>query len=247
MSGRWLLLCALGSAALSLGRAQQVRGTVVDRAWGAIGGATVRLLNPASEEVAHVTANEAGKFQIQIVGPGEYILRASHPGFRSRRVTVVLRSVGQALDVGDIQLNIASCDAPGVICDSFGDAPPPDPIASSGNLQIRTGCGVAFVMNAVLCPGDPARGAEDIRLTRSESGVYLTALNGATFVPPDPSSGDCSDAHPKENQIRIDGLGVGDDICLYTRDRHWAHVFFTDEVRRRDARPVAIWQITRSR
>ena len=157
-----------------------------------------------------------------------------------------MRSEGEALDVGSIRLDVAGCDAPGVICDSFGDVPPPDPVASRGNLQIRANCMVAFITSKVLCPGDSGGGNEDIQLTRNESGVYLAAMNGASLSEPDLPRGDCRDAYPKEKQIRIDGLGPGDDICLYTHDRHWSHVFFIDEVSR-GSHEISIWQITRKR
>ncbi len=107
-----------------------------------------------------------------------------------------------------------------------------------------------FTRNKVLCPGD-AKGAggeldADLRITRDENGVYLTAMNGAALATPGLPRGDCQDAYRKEAKIRIDGLGPGDDICLYTHDRNWSHVFLTEEVTRRSDR-IAIWQITRKR
>ena len=211
-----------------------------------IGGATLRLLNSVSEEVAHATSNDFGKFQVRIATPGSYVLTAWRPGFRSHKATVVLRSPNEVSDIGSIRLEVAGCDAPGVNCDWFGEAPPPDPVVSRGNMRIRTDCVVAFAISKVFCPGDPGRGNEDLRLTANESGVYLAAMNGASLSEPDLPRGDCRDAYPKEKQVRIDGLGPGDDICLYTHDRHWSHVFLTDQVRR-DSREISVWQITRKR
>jgi hypothetical protein len=245
----WLIVFAFISAEPWIGWTQQVRGVVVDVTGAAVGGATVRLLKSVSEEVAHVTGTDSGQFQLGSVGPGSYVLTAWQRGFRSRRVTVVLRQEGEALDLGHIRLDLAGCDAPGVICDWFGEAPPPDPVVSRSDLQIRTDCMAAFATSIVFCSGDRMGRSEadaDIRLTRDGSGVYLTAMNGALLSEPDLPRGDCRDAYPKEKQIRIDGRGPGDDICLHTHDRHWSHVFFTDAVDRA-SQQIAFWQITRKR
>jgi hypothetical protein len=222
---------------------------VVDATGAAIGGATVRLLKSVSDDVAHVTAANSGKFQFETVAPGRYILAAWQQGFRSRRIPLVLRGAGEALDLGYIRLEVAGCDAPGVICDSIGPASPPDPVVSRSNLHIQSDCMAGFAANSAFCPGDrtgKSEGDADIRLTHDDNGVYLTAMNGALLSQPDLPRGDCHDANPKEKQIRIDGLGSGDDICLNTHDRHWSHIFFTDRVTRGSLQ-IALWQITRKR
>jgi hypothetical protein len=107
----------------------------------------------------------------------------------------------------------------------------------------------AFAANSAFCPGDRTGKSEadaDVRLTHHEDGVYLTAMNGALLSEPDLPGGDCQDAYPKEKQIRIDGLGPGDDICLHTHNRHWSHIFFTETVAR-GSDQIALWQITRKR
>jgi len=228
---------------------QQVRGAVVDATGAAIGGASVRLLRSDSEEMAHTTADASGKFQLESVGSDSYVLKAWQRGFRSRRVPVVVRSETEAIDLGDIRLDVAGCDAPGVICDWFGEAPPPDPVVSRNDLRVQMDCMLAFTMGKAFCPGEtkgPRQTDADVRLSQDQDGVYLTAMNGASLAAPNLPRGDCRDAYPKESKIRIDGLGLGDDICLYTHDRHWSHVFLTDEVSR-GSRQIAVWQITRKR
>ena len=114
---------------------------------------------------------------------------------------------------------------------------------------MRTGCMATLAATKMFCPGDRTGGSEseaDIRLTHDDSGVYLTAMNGALLSEPDLPRGDCRDAYPKEKRIRIDGLGPGDDICLHTHDRHWTHVFFTDVISPASDQ-IVFWQITRKR
>jgi hypothetical protein len=199
---------------------------------------------------ARATADSAGKFQIKIVDGGGLILKVWFDGFRSRRVPLAVPAEKEIVDAGTIRLELAGCDAPGVICDWFGEAPPPDPVVSRGYLQLNINCVLALAVGKVLCPGDGNgrnwEATADLRITADNEGIFLTAVNGATLSPPDLPRGDCRDAHPSETKIRIDGLGPGDDICLHTHDRHWSHVFLTDNVSR-GSEQIALWQITRKR
>ncbi len=228
----------------------QIKGAIVDPSGALIGSASVRFLDSAAGTVGRTRADESGNFQIGIAAPGKYVLIAWQRGFRSRRVPVVMGTETAMIDLGRIELDLAGCDAPGVICDSVGEPAPPDREASRGYLNAQAGCLLVFTRNKVSCPGDASlEGSEkdaDIRITEDEAGVYLTAMNGAVLSAPDLPRGDCLDAHPKEARIRIDGLGPGDDICLYTHDRHWSHVFPAVEVSGGPGR-ITLWQITRKR
>lgn len=117
----WCLALALMSPLSAVG-GQQIRGAIVDVTGAAIGRASVRLLKSDSEMVAQTTADASGKFQLGNVGSDSYVLKAWQRGFRSRRVPVVVRSETETIDLGDIRLDLAGCDAPGVICDWFGEA-----------------------------------------------------------------------------------------------------------------------------
>ena len=101
----------------------------------------------------------------------------------------------------------------------------------------------------MFCPGDPDGPRQtdaDVRLIRDQGGVYLLAMNGASLAAPNLPRADCRDAYPKESRIRIDGYGPDDDICFYTHDHHWSHVFLTDDVLR-GSHEIAVWQTTRKR
>jgi hypothetical protein len=200
----------------------KIRGVAVDSVGAAVGGASVQLLDANFKLVAHVTADVAGKFSIETVDSGNFVLKVWLQGFRSRRLPVATDT--EITDVGKIHLDVADCDAPGVICDWFGETPPHDPVASRGYLQVQTGCMLTFARSKGLCPGDPTGTREseaDVRITVDENGVYLTAMNGAALSKPNLPRGDCHGANPRETKVRIDGLGPGDDICLHTHDRHW--------------------------
>jgi Carboxypeptidase regulatory-like domain len=246
----WLLAFVLISSSQVVASGQQIRGAIVDPNGASVAGASVRLLGLRTGAAADVTADESGKFQIGIGIPDNYVLKAWRQGFRNRRVPVVVSTEAVTIDLGNIRLDVAGCDAPGIFCDWFGEAPPLNLVISEGYLRAQTGCLLALTRNKVFCPSDPKGGHgeadADIRITRDENGVYLTAMNGAALSAPDLVAGDCRDAHPKERKIRIDGFGSGDDICIYTHDRRRSHVFLTDEVSR-DSDRIAVWQITRKR
>src|ERR1700722_5292770 len=62
-----------------------VRGTVVDPADGAIGGATVHLLSVEHpEDVPDARSDKTGRFSFDRVAPGWYVLSVGTPGFRAR-------------------------------------------------------------------------------------------------------------------------------------------------------------------
>jgi Carboxypeptidase regulatory-like domain len=244
----WLLAVMFNSASPVLAAGQQIRGVIEDASGAVVGGTSVRLLTSVSEEVAHATANDFGKFQMGVAVSGSYVLKAWQRGFRSRRVMVVVPPDG-TIDVGNIRLEVAGCDAPGIICDWFGEPPPRDPVVSRGYVEVQTDCMLAFARSKVFCSSD-AKGTReseaDVRITKDENGIYLIAINGAALSEPDLPCGDCRDAYPKQTKVRIDGLGPGDDICLHTHDRHWSHLFLTEDVNR-GSRQIALWQITRKR
>ena len=224
-----------------------VRGVALDATGAGLPGALVRLLDSASNAViTRGSADSEGKFQIGAVPSGSYTVVLWVQGFRARRVPAVIRT-GEISDVGKLRLGLAGCDAPGVICDSFG-TDPPDSIVSKAYLQVKDGCEVALAVGKVACP-DSARGrtAEtELRLMKIGGGIYLSAMNGAALAQPNLPRPDCRDANPTESVVRIDGLGPGDDICVQGHDRHWSHVFFMENVLP-DSTLVEVWQVTRRR
>ena len=98
------------------GAALSIRGKVVDQGGGVIPGATVELtLNGAS--VRTVVTNEKGEFEINGLGPGEYVITVSLTGFNT--LTQKLRLVegtiqlplAFVLDVGGVSESVAVTSA----------------------------------------------------------------------------------------------------------------------------------------
>jgi uncharacterized iron-regulated membrane protein len=91
-----------------------VVGTVVDNTGGAVAGASVELVDQASQLARRQSTNEAGQFTISGIAPGKYRVTASAPGFRQSSVsdfevdvaksyvlnfTLAVGSVSEVLDV----------------------------------------------------------------------------------------------------------------------------------------------------
>jgi len=198
----------------------------------------VRVLLPSSNTlITRVTTQQNGTFQSDTLQPGWYTLIAWVPGFRARRLGVAVRD-GETADVGQFQLDLAGCDAPGVMCDDFGLGPP-DPILKSGYVELKLGCGADLRNSRSYCPD--SRGIRkiagvDLRLTKAASGFYLNASNGASL------SLDCNGAG--QSTIRIDGFGPGDQICVRTHGGFPSHVFFVNDVES-NSQSVTFWHVTR--
>ena len=66
-----------------------VNGTVKDQAGALVAGATVTLIDTATNRETTVTTNNEGFYVFQTVRPGTYSLRAQHTGFKKHEVSGV--------------------------------------------------------------------------------------------------------------------------------------------------------------
>lgn len=195
-----------------------------------------------------VQADEQGVFSTGMLPPGTYTVAAWFQGFRALKLTGIVLRADETIDLGKIRLEMAGCDAPGVICDNFGLGAPGKGLAT-GYLDLKLNCGVDLDNGAVYCPDrsgvSQREGASaDLIMARKDGGVYLAPVNGATTNPPNLPSANCHEANRGNASVRLDGLGPGDDICLYTRTGRLSHVFLVSEVYRGSTQ-VTIWYVTR--
>jgi hypothetical protein len=213
----------------------------VDATGSVLPGSFIRVFQtPSNALVTRFRAESDGSFQTGRLQPGSYILVAWVQGFSTRRLSVAILD-GQTADLGKIQLEVGSCDAPGVMCDDFGLGPP-DRVLSSGHAELKMNCAVDFRNNKISCPDAPGSqkgGIFDLRVMREDVGVYLTAVSGATISTTNPR-------RAGESRIRVDGLGPGDDMWVRTPNGLESHVYFVDDVEP-TSQTVRIWHVTRKR
>jgi len=216
----------------------QIRGVLTDAVGAELPGGYIRVFQaPSNSLVTRVRAEPDGRFQVELEA-GSYILVAWVQGFSTRRSKVVIAN-GQMRDLGKVQLDIGSCDAPGVMCDGIG---PSDPALSHGYVELKMDCGVNLRNSRVSCPDAPRseKGmAVDLRATREEGGTCFTSVNGATLWRSNQRQG-------SEPKIRIDGLGPGDDIWVRTGEGLQSHIFFVDDVEP-TSQSIRVWHVTRKR
>jgi len=107
-SAKGLLLCLLVSS-LTAGLygqvAQQFLGRVTDNSGAVIPGASVTVINQATQVVSSTQASESGDWVVPYLQPGTYTIRVTAPGFETTTQTDVTLDVGQLRSV-NVELNV---------------------------------------------------------------------------------------------------------------------------------------------
>ncbi len=144
-----------------------VAGLVTDASGAAIPGASIVLLNPATNEVLKATTNSAGDFNFPELAVGSYKLTVSAPGFSTRNIDAVPVEISKVntqrvqLDVG-AESTIVNVDASGV------------------NVDTTTSSLVAVVDSASV-QNIPLNGRNFTQMTKLSAGVgaYSNTVNGS--------------------------------------------------------------------
>jgi hypothetical protein len=236
----------------------QIVGTVVDPAGAVVPNAQVSAFQTASNVIAgHAISDNIGQFKIGLVNAGSYTIKIRAQGWRTRALDRVVVNASATVSVGDIQLDLAGCDAPGVNCDIFSDDPkdfPPKPL-SEGYVIVNPDCGVDLRKGKAYCPIGTAMprtsDAVDLKIVKQDTRIYFTPSNGAAISAPNSSKTDCSDAKFSKANLRVDNLGPGYDICVRTHEGLRSHIFFVDDFINAEGEPtssqIRFWQVTRRR
>lgn len=83
-----------------------LRGALVDSAAAPLEGGTVMLLNARDSSLLAFTRSQtAGAFEFKNQSPGDYLLRASYPGFRTRQQAIRLDAATPLLDLGPLAMD----------------------------------------------------------------------------------------------------------------------------------------------
>ncbi len=229
-----LLFAALTRAAFAQAPGEPtgwIQGRVVDPTNAPLVG-FLRVLQPDSRVLVLRQRAQGPEFKSNALRPGSYVLKVWAAGFRQHVPLAVTVQPGKVMDVGTIQMEVAGCDAPGVICDTVVPTRPP---LAYGHLSLKLDCGLDLDKGKVSCP---AASRADLLCAKDETGVYLSPANGAAAAP------DCRVPKYEPTRIRIDGFGPGDDLCVRTSSRHLAHLFFEDDVQR-DSLEVRLYYVTK--
>jgi hypothetical protein len=195
------------------------------------------------------TGDRKGQFGLDGVEPGIYAVTISVQGFRDKTVPNVRVAAEEQTDVGTLRLDLASCDAPGVICDDFGLSVYKDPIHAQGAIQIpqlfavdidegKSTCTIELDGRGTVPPNQDADSDFWVRPGRAGE-LYLSPRNGAGFAlnpPAEWSKMGCITACYSTRDVRIDGLPLGSRVCIRTNRGRYAQVAFSEVVKSRAER-----------
>src|SRR5437868_10390221 len=105
--GILLLMVTAGISALGQAGTSTIRGTVTDAQGNVVAGATVTLINPATNATRTTTSTNDGVFTFEQVAVGDYRIEAEAKGFKKGIVTDVHALVAKVTPV-DVQLEVGN-------------------------------------------------------------------------------------------------------------------------------------------
>ncbi|HEX7315262.1 MAG TPA: TonB-dependent receptor [Pyrinomonadaceae bacterium] len=171
-----ILLCATPLATLARQSSQgAVEGTVTDAAGGALADTRVYLMDARQALVTAGETNAEGRFRLESVAPGTYVLRLAHKDFAARRVPVEVRSGETAtlnvnLDVESLAEQVTVTAEAGQVADARNTAQPIN-IINEDEISQRAPEVVAQVV-------DEEAGVNLQRTSPSLSAVFVRGLTG---------------------------------------------------------------------
>ena len=100
-----VLFLSFGSILANAQFRASLRGTVTDPEGAVVSGATVTLINTATNQKMVVISDSNGIYQFNALGPAPYSLTAEHAGFK-KRVLDHVEIIPEQLNALDLQLEV---------------------------------------------------------------------------------------------------------------------------------------------
>src|ERR1051326_617427 len=203
--------------------------------------------NPKIQYLAN--GNAFGLFYVSSVAPEMYTVTIAVQGFRTKVLAHVQVATDKRIDLGNIGLELADCNSPGVICDDFGLGIYNDTIHAQGVIEFPELCAVDIDEGHVFCtveldgrgiiPPERDKNSDFWVKIEVNGAVYLKSRNGARFAlnpPTESSKQGCISASYSSRDVRIDGLPIGSRVCIQTNRGRYAQVGFLGVVKQKAAR-----------
>ena len=151
-------------------------GVVRDGSGGVVVGADIVLLTAQQTLVRSTRTGTDGRYSVEGIAPGRYVLLVSFPGFANRRMAVTISGTAAAtaditLDVTPVEAEVTVTATPGLVQDVQAVSQPVNVIESSAIFERAK----AVVAQAVL--EEP--GINLLRTSPTMGGIYVRGLTGA--------------------------------------------------------------------
>jgi hypothetical protein len=243
-----IVLLAFAAATILAAQADQclIRGKVTDTSSASIAKALISVYSKDSTLLAfrgNANYND-GTFCVSDLSPGTYTVKAWHEGFRANRLRDVVVRSGETTNIGIIQLDVVGCDAREIMCClqvatlEVAATQPAEPVEIvRTDLKLSRACGADLSGGKVLCSDPPGQDV-DMVFVEERGTLLLRPVNGARM------DSDCKGVY-RDQALRVEGRGVGDDLCIKTRQGHTSHVFFEGDDVLPSTTELKLWIVTK--
>src|SRR5437762_5516907 len=128
----FFVLLLFSCVALAQQGTSSIRGVVTDQQGNVVSGATVTLINPATNASRVATTGDGGVYAFESVSPGDYRLEIEAKGFKKAAITNVHALVSKSVPV-DVKLEIGNVTETVTVVSGAGEALINHDDASLGN------------------------------------------------------------------------------------------------------------------
>ena len=205
-----------------------IHGRVLDSEGAVIAKATIRVLDAKSRATLQTVVSDTdGRFTVDGLGAGTYVLAISYSGFNEKLVEITPPQSGGGQSL-TIRLDVLDCDAPGVNCDIFSTGPytDPHPVVVQRDLTVSAAQAIDLEKGSTVAVDSSTA---DARLTVQDHGLYLLPLNKAAFSLSGNDEG-CGKTVKNPQPVRIDGMLPGSEFIIKTRHGRCSKLFLTQEI-----------------
>jgi hypothetical protein len=190
------LIVALAASFCLFGQSPQatVNGTVTDTQGALITGATVIAVNAETSVETTAQTNEAGIYSLRFLPIGNYVIKASHPGFRSYTREGIVLTTGQVLEL-DVKLEVG---------------------AVTENITVTAAASILETRTSDVSQLVESRTVQDMPLGDRRSMNLINTVGGAVFVNYDSGQKpnfSLAGGRPQSQMFWIDG-GTGQNMRL---------------------------------
>jgi hypothetical protein len=237
-----IILLACAAAAILAAETDRcvIRGEVTDSLSASIGNAIISVYPKDSPTLAfRGNAHRDGTFCIKDLSPGPYTVKAWQSGFHAKRVRDVGVRQGATVDVGSLKLEVIGCDPHQVLCCLQVATPEVAAtlpvVITQTDLSLPKACGANLSTGTVLC--HQLANDADIIFVEEHGALLLQPVNGTQMDPA------CQSVY-RDQPLRLETLGTGDDLCVKTQEGYASHVFFEGDDIAPDTKELKIWIVT---